>query len=183
MRHLRLTAIIALSALMLGGCKKDDPVVENPEELITTVNYTLTALDQSPVTLTWRDLDGDGGDMPEITGGTLQSGIIYQGTLELLNETENPAEDVTEEIMEEDEEHQFFFATSDLLVISYADADVDGNPIGLSTTVTTGNPGAYELNIKLKHLPVKDAEGVSTGDITNAEGETEVDITFPIDVI
>ena len=34
--------------------------------------------------------------------------MTYSGTMTLLNESETPAEDITIEIQEEDDEHQFF---------------------------------------------------------------------------
>ena len=99
--------------LFFVACDKDDPVVPNEEELITTVNYTLTpATGGAAIVMTFTDLDGDGGNAPTIVGGTLAANTLYNGTLELLNETETPAEDITEEIEEEDDEHQFFFETS-----------------------------------------------------------------------
>ena len=70
--------------------------IPNEEELITTVNYTLTPADGSAaITLSFVDLDGDGGDAPTITGGTLIANTTYTGTLELLNEAEMPVEDIT----------------------------------------------------------------------------------------
>ncbi|MFT6148889.1 MAG: hypothetical protein ACJAUH_001575, partial [Saprospiraceae bacterium] len=84
---------------------------------------------------------------------------------------------------EEAEEHQFFFQTTlnDLEVI-YDDQDADGNPIGLTTTVTTGNSDTGTITIILKHEPNKSAAGVINGDITNAGGETDIEVTFGVDV-
>ena len=99
-----------MSMLLFTGCKKDDPVIPNEEEVITTLNYTLIPSDGgTPVVLSFQDLDGDGGDPPVITGGTLAMNTTYNGSLELLNETETPPGDITEEVEEEADEHQFFF--------------------------------------------------------------------------
>ena len=92
--------------LLLTSCDKDDPVIPNEEELITTVNYTLTSSDgQDVVLLSFVDLDGDGENQPTIMGGTLSANTVYTGSIELLNEAESPAEDITEEVQEEDDEH------------------------------------------------------------------------------
>jgi hypothetical protein len=116
-------------------------------------------------------------------GGTLSANTVYTGSIELLNEAESPAEDITEEVQEEDDEHQFFFqSTISELVVSYTDQDEDGNPVGLNTSITTGAPDSGSLTLTLRHEPVKDAAGVSAGDITNAQGETDIEVTFPIDV-
>lgn len=166
------------------ACEKDDPIITNEEELITTVNYTLTPMNGGEaVVLRFVDLDGDGGDDPIITGVTLEANTIYTGTLELLNESEVPAESINEEIQDEDEDHQFFFqSTIDGLVVSYTDLDENGKPVGLNTSLQTGAVASGNLTIILKHEPQKSAEGVSDGDITNAQGETDIQVTFPIDV-
>ena len=130
------------------------------------------------------DLDGDGEDDPIITNGTLAANTTYSGSLDLLNETESPAESITEEIEEEALEHQFFFDVSnDLFSVAYDDMDADGNPIGLDFIVTTdATTGTEAFTITLRHEPSKDAAGVSAGDITNAGGETDIEVTFNVTV-
>jgi len=179
-----LFALMLTTALFFTSCGDDDPEIENEEEVITTLNYTLTpTAGGTAVVLSFVDLDGDGGDAPTITGGTLAANASYTGSMELLNEAESPAENITEEIEEEDEDHQFFFQTDIAgLSVAYTDQDSLMNPIGLSTTVTTGAAGSGELTVTLRHEPDKSASGVSGGDISNAGGETDIEIAFPIDV-
>ncbi|MEN8928705.1 MAG: type 1 periplasmic binding fold superfamily protein [Flavobacteriales bacterium] len=170
----------------LSSCKKDeeDPIIPNEEEVITTLKYTLTpSTGGTPVVLTFQDLDGDGGNAPTITGGTINANTSYTGAIELLNETESPAEDITAEVAEEDDEHQLFFepSASDISV-AYTDMDDDGNPIGLATTLTTMAASTGTIKITLRHEPAKSAAGVSAGDITNAGGETDIEVTFSLDV-
>lgn len=178
--------LVILCSLLFITCKKDPvtPVVTNEEELITTINYTLTPTNGgTAVILTFKDLDGDGGEAPVITGGTLAANQTYTGKLALLNESETPAEDITEEIEEEDEEHQFFFQSSiSDLTITYNDQDENGNPIGLNSTLNTGNAATGSITITLRHEPNKSAEGVSEGNINNAGGETDIEVTFPLNV-
>ena len=38
------------------------------------------------------------------------------------------------------------------------------------------------ITVILKHKPMKTAANVSNGDISNAGGETDIEVTFPIDV-
>lgn len=173
-----------VSVLLFSSCSPEDPVIPNEEEVITTLNYTLTPEGGgTDIVLSFQDLDGDGGDAPTITGGNLAANTTYTGSLVLLNEIENPAEDITEEIKEEDEEHQFFFSsTLTGLSIAYNDEDADKNPVGLATTVVTTDVGTGNLTVTLRHEPNKTATGVSDGDIVNAGGETDIEVAFPVTV-
>ena len=47
-------------------------------------------------------VDGDGGDPPVITTEPLQANTDYTAALRLLNETETPPEEITEEVEAED---------------------------------------------------------------------------------
>jgi len=188
MKKINLLLVLGvLSVLFITSCKKDepeDPIIPNEEEVITTLNFTLTPDGGgTPVVFTFQDLDGDGGNSPTITGGTLDTNATYTGSLELLNELESPAGDITEEVQEEAEEHQFFFQTSASGInIAYDDMDVNSNPIGISTIVTTNGASTGTITVTLRHKPNKDASGVSTGDITNAGGETDIEVIFNVEV-
>lgn len=182
--------IISIILLTTGSCDKD-PVIPNPEELITTMIYTLTPVGGvgSTVIYTFRDLDGDGGNPPVITvtgngGDTLVIGAIYNGTIELLNESTNPVVNITEEVESESENHQFFFDLVGLhATVAYADTDANGFPVGLQTTVTPSGPGSGSIGITLRHQPDKAAAGVSDGNIQNAGGETDIAVSFPVLII
>lgn len=179
-----LWALPLMAIISLTSCEKDAPDIPNEEELITTLVYTLTPQGGgAAVEFRFTDLDGDGGDAPVIINGTLAANTIYNGAIALLNEAEIPTEDITEEVQEEDEEHQLFFqvATANSTV-AYADADDDGNPIGLASTLTAGDASAGTLTITLRHEPDKSAEGVAGGDMTNAGGETDIEVTFNVAV-
>ena len=184
-KSLILTSVfISLISIMSCSDDPEDPIIENEEEVITTFTYTLTPSEGgSAVVLSYQDLDGDGANEPTITNGTLSAETTYSGALTLLNETESPAESITEEIEEEDADHQFFFETTvSGLSVAYADTDDDGNPVGLASTLTTGSAGSGNLTVTLKHEPDKSASGVSDGVITNAGGETDISVTWTITV-
>ena len=186
MKAIKFLSMMAIAALTFNSCSNDDdaPAPVNEEEVITTVIVTLTPQGSgSPVTLTSRDLDGDGPNAPEVTvSGPLNNNSVYNGSVQFLNELENPAEDITEEVAEEDDEHQVFYSvTGGIGAIAYTDSDANGNPLGLSftlTTSTTATSGA--MTVILRHEPDKDAAGVSDGDITNAGGETDVEVSFNV---
>jgi hypothetical protein len=175
--------LFCLSFIFIS-CSSDDPDPVNEEEVITTITVVLSATGQNDVTLQSRDLDGDGPDAPVITvSGSLAPNTTYAGSITLLNETESPVEDITEEVEEEDEEHQFFFEFSGSITnVVYADQDANGNPVGLDFDLTTGATGPGTVLITLRHEPNKTAQGVADGDITNAGGETDIAQSFTVSV-
>ena len=176
--------ILFFGLFVFASCNDNEEMeVENEEEIITTLTYTLTSTDNEVAILTFRDLDGDGSGAADITVSNLTANTTYQGFIVLLNESETPAENISEEVAEEDDDHQFFFAVSDAeLSVDYVDADGNGNPLGLATTLTTGDAGTGTLTVTLRHEPNKTADGVAGGDISNAGGETDIEVTFPITI-
>ena len=184
---------LALSVLLaIAACKPEKPESPantpppNEEELITAVRaYFTHSITNEVVEFSWVDADGDGGNAPVITGGELQSGADYGMSLLLLNETVSPADTISNEVAAEAEEHQFFFSTTggSLTWVSYGDADSNGLPVGLATEWSTSVAGTGEMNIILRHEPNKSAAGVSSGDITNAGGETDIEVAIPYTVL
>ena len=183
--HNYLFAIFAICLFTITSCKDSDPIDEPPPEVITTLRYRLTnTTTGSEIQFTFADPDGDGGDAPIISTDILEANSIYTGTLEVLNESVTPIENITEEIQEEDEEHQFFFTVSSAAnaTITYDDMDPMGDPIGLASTLTTGDASDGTLMITLRHEPNKSADGVADGDIANAGGETDIEVIFDISI-
>ncbi|WP_281543149.1 type 1 periplasmic binding fold superfamily protein [Maribacter aestuarii] len=180
--HLKSLFLLSIMGLMLTSCSSDDdnPDPVDEEEVITTMNVNLVATGAGTVTLQSQDLDGDGPNAPQVTiSGNLTANTTYAGSIELLNETETPAEDITEEVEEEDEEHQFFFNTSGALTgFTYADQDGNGNPVGIEFTLDTGDAGSGSLQITLRHEPKKPNDG----SLADAGGETDIAQTFNLTV-
>ncbi len=193
MKTFKLLAIVAVLT-GLTACSSDDdntPEVINEEEVITTMIVTLEPETGAAVTLTSRDLDGDGPDAPVINvSGPLQAGMNYSGSIVLQNETETPAELINEEIEEEADEHQFFFQAGGGLnaTLSYADSENEyltngsDNPVGLEFNFRAGTASTGQFTVTLRHEPNKDASGVSDGDISNAGGETDFAQTFNLTI-
>ena len=114
-------------------------------------------------------------------GFTVTQAVDGEQGLEVLNESVSPAEDITAEILAEGVDHQFFFQVNGAdLVISYGDADTNGDPIGLLSACFAGMAGSGSLKVTLRHMPDKTAAGVAVGDITNAGGDTDIEVTFPL---
>lgn len=180
MKNLKLLAVAFFGITSLISCDKDDDAPVNEEEVITTVTITLT-YGSNEIILTSKDLDGDGPKAPMVTvsGGNLKTNTVYYGAVTFLNETVSPADDITVEVKEEGAEHQVFFQVPTALgTFAYTDTDANGKPIGLAFTLTTSGATTRDLTVTLRHLPNKSASGVATGDITNAGGATDADVTY-----
>ncbi|RYZ50284.1 MAG: type 1 periplasmic binding fold superfamily protein [Sphingobacteriales bacterium] len=188
MKNLKIFAFSLTAISLLSACSSDDntAVPVNEEEVITTLSATLVPVGGgTTVTLTSRDLDGDGPSAPVVTvSGPLAANTTYNGAVDLLNETVTPAESITGEIVEEALDHQYFYsATNNVATFGYAAPfDSNGNPIGVNFTLTTAAPATGAITFVLRHQPDKQGEGVSQGSIANAGGDSDVEVTFAVSV-
>jgi len=179
-----LALLLAGIAISGTSCKKD-PVDVNEEELITTLRMTWTPEGGGiERVFEFSDPDGPGGTAPTVFSDTLAANTTYNVSIEVLDESATPVKDISEEILAEGDEHQFFFATTSGVVLqfSYEDTDVNGAPIGLKTKMYTKDAGSGLLRVTLRHDLAKGASGVPQGDITNAGGETDIEVDFPLHV-
>jgi hypothetical protein len=173
-----LAILFAASVFMTTGCSNDDePTPENEEELITTVRLHLMPQGGGNMVMaTYKDVDGAGGQAPTISNVTLSANKTYDVTVEVLDESKNPAVNITEEVQEEGDEHQFFYQPSSGLNLSvaYTDKDSKNLPIGITTRMTTTAASIGSLRVILKHQP-----GSKSSTSTATTGETDVEVTFP----
>ena len=178
--------VVLLGTTFFSACESDDPKPVVDQELITTLKITFKKAEvaEDPVTFVWKDIDGSGSGAPVIDPIALDAHSEYTYTLTLLNESVNPVEDVTLEISEADEDHQFFFAaTVDGIITTYEDTDGNGKPIGLSNTIMTDHEGTGTFTVTLIHQPNKGAVGVEDGNPSNAGGDTDLETEFPLTVV
>ncbi len=185
MKKLNIPLKLFLGVLfILTACENDDDTIKDCQEVITTIQYTLTPNSGgTPIILKYLDLDGDGGNTPTISEGVLNTNQTYLGTLELLDESSSNIENISQEILEETQDHQLFFISSiSDLNVAYNDQDINGKPLGIKSILTTGNESFGSLKIILLQEPDKFSDGVSEGIIDNAGGETVMEISFPITV-
>jgi hypothetical protein len=174
-----LCSVIFMFTIASVGCKKDPVASPNDGELITTLRITLTEkISQIQSVFEFQDLDGEGGQAPSrFDQIVLDKGSEYTCNLELLNESADPIDNITAEILEEGEDHEIFLsATNSLVTFSDLSKDINNLPLGLSSTwVTTGINGNGTLTITLKHKP-----GIkASGDLVT-KGDTDVSIDFPL---
>ena len=181
---------LLLLALSITACRKEKPTAPPSggqpveQELITTLILHFHSMDSSEHKMfTFRDLDGEGGQPPTIDVEQLTAGTVYHVHVEVLDESQTPVMDITQEIEEEGDHHQFFYHVSGVgITIAYDDEDEYGLPIGLRTLWMVGDAGSGTVVVSLRHDPDKLAPGVGDGDITNAGGDTDIEVDFPVTV-
>ena len=195
---------ILFSLLLFTSCDDvdHDHDHDHDQEVITTVVLSFTdGSGTDPQTFEWADPENDGS--PIVDDIVLTAGNSYSVSIAFLNELEEPAEDLTEEIADEADEHQIFFTGSAvqgpatgtnaeaIVEHSYADEDSSGLPLGLQNTLATLGTGSGELVLTLRHMPLENgasvkvagvAEEVATGGFESIGGDNDVQITFAIEV-
>lgn len=167
--------------LILFSCDPESPNNPNDQEVITKIQINVfDAVDT--VQFEFSDPDGPGGATPTVDTIFLSPSTTYTARLELLDETKTPVDTVTIEIKEESTAHQFFYIMSGGLNLTSTYSDIDDNfmPLGLRNTWNAGTASTGSVTITLRHGPDKNALGVSSGMITNAGGETDVEVAFPV---
>jgi hypothetical protein len=181
-KALFLTAAILLLAftVTLQSCKPkcennpDDPECADPQEVITTLKVLVK--DTNNVLLnTYQFKDADNNGTPEVFD-TIKIGAnaAYNVSVEVWDDSKTPADNITEEVESEKDEHGFFFDTHNVTIaISYLDQDDNGLPVGLLTRWVTGNANLGHVTVTLKHQP-----GVKDG--TSTPGETDAEVMFPV---
>ena len=183
MKKVKFLTISIFAIALFASCSDDDvPETVLPQEVITTLRLTLEPEGGgTDIVLEYLDLDADGPNPPVvIVSGNLAAGTSYNGTILLLNETVNPPENVTEEVDEENLEHQFFYTIGgDLNVTTeYENFDTDGNPLGTELMLSTGEASSGTLTLTLRHEPNKPNSGLA-----DAGGETDIEVTFDVAVV
>lgn len=156
----KIVASTTLILTFLMGCKRPEtaqPQKVNESEFITSLKIKLRKEGERNFskTLYFKDLDGEGGMDPVLELDELDANTVYFGRIEVLDESKNPTIDVTKEIIEEKNEHQFFFRVfpENFVEIAYQSFDVDdfGVPFGVEPKLTTKNEGKFNLEVDLRH--------------------------------
>jgi len=173
MKYMKISVCVLLAGLMITGCKKDKGD-ENEEELITTVKVTLTAQGGTPQTFTWKDVDGPGGQAPQISEIILAPNKTYACQLEFLDESKTPAEDITAEVVAEADEHEVYYEPTGVNVsVSNLNKDSKNLPLGTTSTWTTTGGSNGSVKITLKHKP-----GIKAAGDPVTKGESDIEVSF-----
>ena len=185
-----------LTLFIFTACEEDEaaPEEENEVEVFTDVKLVFTPTGGgAAVEAAAQDPDGAGVQELQVLGAiNLAANTEYLLSMMIENCLEDPCELMNEEIEEEAEEHQFFYAfTNDIFTspsgngnidnasdpINYIDVDGNGNPIGLLSTWNTGSAKSGTFTIQLQHQPdVKTATSGAT------DGDTDFALTFNLNI-
>jgi hypothetical protein len=95
----------------------------------------------------------------------------------VLDETKNPVDTVSNEIVDEGDVHLFVFSPapiSNFIETTILDLDVNFKPIGLSSILHTSNIGLGTYTIELRHFDSDAAKAANT------TYDTDVSITFDV---
>ncbi|MEM6929966.1 MAG: hypothetical protein AAF602_23715 [Myxococcota bacterium] len=190
---------LLLAAGLVACTGETDPVDGEEMEVITTLTLIFTP-------------QSGGADLEFVATDPMNTGDLTVDPIELsdaedydlavtfFNDLED--EDITEEIEEEDDEHQVFFTGSGVVgpasdsmdaVVTHAYGDTDGGglPIGLANSVVTDAEGTGDFTVTLRHLPPENDVVVKVAgleDIVAMEGfggipgENDIQVTFDLTV-
>ena len=204
-----------LMALVLNSCDKEEQVVAPSidNEALTTVQLKLTNVDDASDTTSaqWEQLlDSNGNPEPvDVSKAnlTLKANTTYSAEIVILDKSQDPVFNVSDEIKERANYHIFFFQplpTNEPLVIpAPTDGDVypapiptpvpDGDPLNLSVTITDQDTNNPPLPVGLESK--FETGAASTGwlrvvlrhqpnvkDGTYAPGSTDLDVGFNVTI-
>lgn len=176
----RINRILLMCTLVTVfiSCSDDDsnPEVINEEEIITTVKLSVTEIGATNTEVyTWTANKKD--DI------TLDANTMYNVTIEFLDESDpSDVENITEEVIEESDEHLVFYDTT-VNGLSYTNAsddviDTDGIGINIATVWSAGDAASGIVTAFLIHEPTTKT-GESRDDFS---GETDIEVNFMVTV-
>lgn len=183
-----LFATVFAFATLFTACKKDK--VEHPDahehELITTVKLVVTNSDGFNQTFSYKVEHGFETPTPgQITKDALvlAPNTTYDVEINLLDEHEEPGENVTAEVISESEHHLFLYESDPAsgagsIAFSGGSLDTDGKPFNQKIKFTTGDAGTGKLTAILKHVPTDKTATTSAA----AGGETDMEAVFDVQI-
>jgi hypothetical protein len=161
------------------ACKTNDEKDDESNELITSVFMHFTDSANQTTTFKWRQPGGPGA---RITRDTivLDSGRTYRVRVEIWDESQTPAVDVTPDIRRTQNEHRFVYtSTTEAISIQVNDFDTNNPPteVGLDITVSTfgSGPRTGLLRAVLRHYSRRSPKTAGP-----TAGSTDIDVEFPL---
>ena len=173
--------LVGMTSLFLTSCNKDDNEEENDEEVITTMQLSFAPVGGG-TTLMYKfdDPDGPGGVSPTKETIVLAPNKTYNVTVQLLNKTATPAEDVTLEVQSESQAHRFYYQPSAGSNITVANLNNDSNgiPLGITSIWTTTGTATGTLMVTLRHYPGNPPDKAAADPVNSNKSSTDVEVSF-----
>lgn len=179
MKAIKSMIFVLVSGVLFTQCSKDDLAEENANELITTIELKITErATTNTISYEFEDLDGPGGQNPEIDQIVLSPNKIYDVEIEVYDKSKNPPVIIHEEIEEESSSHRFYLEPSVNSNITISDFDLDRNgvPLGLSSVWATGAPGSGTVKVTLRHYEDRGKE--NSDPVNSNKSTTDAEVTF-----
>lgn len=173
--------MITSSSLLFTSCDDDNDGEENDNEIITTVQLTFTPVSGgSSLVYDYDDADGPGGANPTVDNITLAPNTIYNVTVQFINKTLNPDEDITEEVVAEAQAHRIYYLASpgSNITVGNLNNDPNGVPLGVTSTWNTGNAATGTLRVVLRHYPNTPPDKAVDDSVESTKSSTDVDVSF-----
>ncbi|MBC8033128.1 MAG: hypothetical protein H7Y03_03220 [Chitinophagaceae bacterium] len=180
-QSMKLFVAIAMAGMFFTSCDKDDAVEGNDEEVITTMQLTFVPQGGgTSVSYKFDDADGPGGNNPVQDEIVLSADKVYNVTVQLLNKTESPVADITEEVMEESEAHRFYYipTAGSNIVVSGLDNDGNGVPLGVTGTWTTTGAATGKIQVTLRHYPANPPNKAPADGVDSQKSGTDIEVEF-----
>lgn len=180
MTYKNFTSLL-LVILLMSSCKKVDEAQNNSDHnAITTITLTFKQAGVQKSIAIFDDPDGIGGNNPiRFDTIKLQANQTYQVEINLQNKTGGSTKEMTAEIRTAGNEHEFFYTSNNVNIsITKTDVDVNGFPLGITSTwqtsaATTTNTST--VRVQLKHKPFNKGPNDDV-----SKGHDDININFPI---
>lgn len=186
MKHQANKIVILFLAVAFSACNKKTTPKPVEQELITTVKLLVTNGAGFVQTFIYKVENGIGST----TTGTIRIDTIklapsttYSVTTELYNEKTTPAENITNEVLDEKNAHLFLYqsvSASGAGSITFSNGSKDGNNLPFNQTITfaTGSAGDGSLQVNLIHEPTN--KNGASPDLSG--GETDAQAVYPVKI-
>ena len=181
-RMFKTIAAILLAGVFMTACKKDTkPTESNDEEIITTLKLNFTPISGgSTISYQFEDADGPGGENPILQDIVLAPTQTYNVSVELLNKTTNPVTDITEEVAAESDAHRFYYepTTASNISVSGLNNDVNGIPLGITSTWTTTNAANGKIKVTLRHYAGTPPNKATDDPVNSSKSASDIEVEF-----
>ena len=176
----KLLMVITVLGTLMTSCKKDG-VEPNDEEVITTMKLTFVPVGGgTSLTYQFRDADGPGGAVPVQQEIVLAPSRSYNVTVQLLDETKTPADDITLEVASEADAHRFYYepTTASNITVTGLNNDANGVPLGITSTWATGAAGTGKTKVTLRHYSATPPGKAISDPVNSPKSNTDIEVDF-----